>query len=195
MSTKPRYVIAPLSMAPFPPSFLDAINGYATGGSTRCLEAIHEEGAWLDTAAPDPLPQGDLREAVARVLAKQRGHIDIGHSIWMNEAKSEAPVWHFYLEDADAILALLTPAECASNPGELTPARSGWRPIESAPKDGTQVLTWGCLHDDGGVDMGEIPSAQISQMTEFGWSCPLLGGHYPTHWMPLPEAPSVGGEP
>ena len=43
----PRYVVVPLSMAPFPPPFLDAINGYAAGGSTRCLEAIQAEGSWL----------------------------------------------------------------------------------------------------------------------------------------------------
>jgi len=49
---KLRYVVVPLSMAPFPSSFLDAINGYATGGSTRCLDAIHEEGAWLLSKAP-----------------------------------------------------------------------------------------------------------------------------------------------
>ena len=61
--------------------------------------------------------------------------------------------------------------------------------MKTAPRDGTRVLTWGCLHDDGGVDMGEVPSIQISQMTEFGWSCPLLGGHYPTHWTELPEPP------
>lgn len=47
MGLKPRYVVVPLSMAPFQSSFLDAVNGYATGGSTRCLEEIQEEGAWL----------------------------------------------------------------------------------------------------------------------------------------------------
>jgi len=84
-------------------------------------------------AAPDPLPQGVLREAVARVLAKQRGHIDIGHSIWMNEAKSEAPVWHFYLEDADAILALLTAARSGC---KLAAEYEDWQPLPEAPSVG-----------------------------------------------------------
>jgi hypothetical protein len=56
-----RFVIVPLSMAPYPESFLDAINGFATGGSTRCLEAIHEEGAWISSDANTPA-SGRLEE-------------------------------------------------------------------------------------------------------------------------------------
>lgn len=49
---KPCFVMVPLSMAPYPAAFLEAINGFATGGSTRCLEAIHEEGAWILPTPP-----------------------------------------------------------------------------------------------------------------------------------------------
>lgn len=66
---------------------------------------------------------------------------------------------------------------------------SEWQPIETAPKDGTSVLTWGCVHDDGGVHMFETPSFQLSRFGETGWVSAALGTHEPTHWMPLPEPP------
>ncbi|WP_291536237.1 hypothetical protein [Brevundimonas sp.] len=93
-------------------------------------------------------------------------------------------------------LALTLNNLLAAAPASPLPG-GGWQDISTAPKDGTLVLTWGYLHDDGGpydTDgrsfTGETPSVQISGMTDFGWSCPLLGGHHPTHWMPLPAAPT-----
>lgn len=65
-----------------------------------------------------------------------------------------------------------------------------WQPIETAPQDGTRVLT--CFH---GVDY------QINQFTNHAdtapgyrigrdktwWNSPP--NRQPTHWMPLPEPP------
>jgi hypothetical protein len=70
-------------------------------------------------------------------------------------------------------------------------AVEAWQPIETAPKDGTRILTWGCLHNDGGVDMGEIPDVQFSFWEESSQTfySDEWGSHQPTHWMPLPAAP------
>ena len=70
---------------------------------------------------------------------------------------------------------------------------AGWQPIETAPKDGTVILTWGCIHNDGGVDMGETPACRTSWWLDVyaSWYCELWGGHEPTHWMPLPAPPAA----
>lgn len=68
---------------------------------------------------------------------------------------------------------------------------SEWRPIETAPKDGTPVLLW------VGVGMSE-PWAQTARWVnepESGWSgwVDTYEGFdlaEPTHWMPLPAPPS-----
>lgn len=78
---------------------------------------------------------------------------------------------------------------------------SEWQPIETAPRDGTEILTWGYLHDDGGPyhpngmsRLGEMPMMQISAWaTEIGfWYSDVFSshGHAPTHWMPLPPPPT-----
>ena len=76
-----------------------------------------------------------------------------------------------------------------------------WQPIETAPKDGTWVLVYG----DGTKDERENGKIAVAQYTnwrngvthkegwwQFAW---YDGGYYgqfnnPTHWAPLPEAPT-----
>jgi len=66
-----------------------------------------------------------------------------------------------------------------------------WQPISTAPTDGTRVLTYGCLHDDGGADMGEVPAVQLSRYDrQYGWWCAEWGSHEPTYWQPLPTPPT-----
>jgi hypothetical protein len=66
---------------------------------------------------------------------------------------------------------------------------TGWQPIETAPKDGTQVLLW--------ID-GIEPRPRISFWSErgsdSGWYS-VQSRHFiatiVTHWMPLPTAPRL----
>lgn len=77
-------------------------------------------------------------------------------------------------------------------------APSDWRPIETAPKDGTEILLF-TTHDaddyyDESFSAVQIGSwdhgNQSSDPVWFrppGWECPKIGK--PTHWMPLPSSP------
>lgn len=75
---------------------------------------------------------------------------------------------------------------------------SEWQPIETAPKDGTEIIVW----DGGRADMVRWQDYEF-QNSGASW-CMARGdtahegyvGYYgvhmvenPTHWMPLPDAP------
>lgn len=66
----------------------------------------------------------------------------------------------------------------------------GWRPIETAPKDGTAILAFWKP-----IGSGPIPSCYgITQFVEGRWRNPDEDDDYfidPTHWTPLPAAPEL----
>lgn len=66
-----------------------------------------------------------------------------------------------------------------------------WRPIDTAPKDGTAILAW---------FTGEYPEPVVVQYyvksLDFPWGAiSSLDGEYHrdyiTHWMPLPPPPAI----
>ncbi len=68
---------------------------------------------------------------------------------------------------------------------------SDWQPMGTAPKDGTAVLVL-------------LPDSDIPHPARYyerlGWQSTwdgynLHGANFPTHWMPIPEPPNVGGNP
>ena len=64
----------------------------------------------------------------------------------------------------------------------------GWRPIETAPKDGTTILVW----EDKAAE-GEHIEIAYWDCNEFGnrWEAALDGSPLsPDFWMPLPEPPT-----
>ena len=75
-----------------------------------------------------------------------------------------------------------------------TAQAEGWRPIETAPKDGALIV----LGARNGVWLGKyVPVYQSGYRPENPWSSMLLNHDYmaerytrPTHWMPLPPPPT-----
>lgn len=76
--------------------------------------------------------------------------------------------------------------------------RSGeeWRPIKTAPRDGTKIL----LFDDGEIYAGRwswIPSADVNEPYLWVWTDNAVEDfvhrtykvYKPSHWLPLPSAP------
>lgn len=164
------------------------------------LAAAREE------SRPDARPSHVGREEVARVIASALGdHFDhaFANKAEWNRASGEnggryrdinEPMQDDYLAAADAILALFSPVD-------------GWKPIETAPKDGTEVLAF---RPDQGVFIARwawmeevVPRDQNGDPIEdyddsfadwwhdaWGWLERELA---PTHWQPLPAAPPPPG--
>ena len=65
----------------------------------------------------------------------------------------------------------------------IKPRPPAWQPIETAPKDGTDVL----LYREYSTDVGSY-SYQEGRNTV--WACGSFMLHGPTHWMPLPTPPA-----
>lgn len=71
-----------------------------------------------------------------------------------------------------------------------------WKPIESAPKDGTVVLGWPCT----GRYNRDYPAPMVWERGDEAWffAAADYGEFYnvnnsdaPTHWMPLPTPPEA----
>ena len=78
---------------------------------------------------------------------------------------------------------------------------SHWRPIETAPKDGTFVI----LHVPEGLESGQVTIGAYWKSEDRAASGRFMKGHWdgwlgmdadilsswcePTHWMPVPEPP------
>jgi len=68
----------------------------------------------------------------------------------------------------------------------------GWQPIETAPKDGTDVLLAGTGTYD--VTVGSFYKATKGPSVCDGWYYQDGSSRIePTHWMPLPPPPGGGG--
>lgn len=91
-------------------------------------------------------------------------------------------------DQLDACRPYLKEGETVVDALERLSAAAEWRPIETAPRDGTNVLGWcGSYVDicrtEHKFEVGEV------WMTD---GCADFGGREsPTHWMPLPSAPTT----
>src|SRR6266851_2617052 len=68
---------------------------------------------------------------------------------------------------------------------ELAALFNPWRPIETAPKDGTMILTF--------VPWLTYPKTLFWAKYADEWRCPATEDAHkyePTHWLPLPTPPS-----
>ena len=64
-----------------------------------------------------------------------------------------------------------------------------WQPIETAPRDGTQILLYQRWKDDtllrSAIDLGVWDSEKKA------WNCHLYNIDDPSHWMPIPKEPEI----
>jgi Protein of unknown function (DUF551) len=65
--------------------------------------------------------------------------------------------------------------------------RMEWKPIETGPKDGSEVLVYG----RGNYTVAYWDRGEWRDVGEIGWAGMYGDGNQPTHWMPLPKAPNT----
>ena len=63
--------------------------------------------------------------------------------------------------------------------------RSAWQPIETAPRDGTEILAW------DGIGMKFAWRYEDRWIYDIEMESPYLTLWHPTHWQPLPSTPPV----
>ena len=121
--------------------------------------------------ADEPSPRQDIARKLEEIRerAQFRGWADIGTSA---------------VEDREFLLSYIYRLENQERPAEPP---SAWRPIETAPTLGKWVLLWWPDVTDAAF-VGYCVDGQWRAATS-GDRWPTLPG--PTHWMPLPEGPSV----
>lgn len=145
-----------------------------------------------------------LRETVLKAM-NRAWHL--GQTYW-HQADSESYSQNRKSDDTRAkFLALVD--EVATLLESAQPQQpAGWRPIGTAPKDGTRFIGLGPIPSDGGIearetcwrfygegslakaafDRGEGPSGN------WCWREPIhnwASSWSPTHWMPLPPPPAM----
>jgi hypothetical protein len=124
------------------------------------------------------------REAVRREKHPMRARM-VGADFGDNTATFEmigdyyAAGGEYVITPAESIATLSPPA-----PSAEVAALVEWQPIESAPRDGTRILTWCPQSTDF------TRKLNINWFKDGVWQKNANSlGHVPTHWMPLPAPP------
>jgi hypothetical protein len=124
------------------------------------------------------------RLSEASVLMEQTTHSELGEMLRLGA------------NEIERLAAVVENLRKTTNP---SPPSGGWQPIESAPKDGTEVIV--------GVDIASVwitrgafyvaPGERDSDDSVGWWSYKhsvtqekLDDIYEPTHWLPMPETPS-----
>lgn len=184
-------------------------------GETRdCPHGLHSVGSCSDCSvnrsmddqphAPVSRPAGEgEREAVAREDAEVLAMLDDYAERYIGATRGEdMSLEEMLISKARERLSLLSPA--------APDAGGGWMPIETAPKDGTEILVaphMTVVAWDFGAEqwvVGIIPLNRDRTIADDWTVQPAMmfeqylsnWGVEPTHWMPLPAPPALqpGGE-
>ena len=152
----------------------------------------------MSTTEPEALRLAEILEGGSNQYRSEaaaelrRQHAEIAHADRYAEQMGRE------LSKATAEIADLR-ARLASIAGGVSPLMgaagdAGWQSIETAPKDGTLIV----LGAHNGVWLGKyLPVYGSGYVPDNPWSSMLLNHDHmaerytrPTHWMPLPPAPS-----
>lgn len=66
---------------------------------------------------------------------------------------------------------------------------SEWQPIETAPKDGTEVLVAARYGDSVAYSVAHFDGEEWRDMGDIGWAGMYEDDNQPTHWMKIEVLP------
>lgn len=154
------------------------------------LKAEREESKRWEASSQEHAQLKEEREGeLARHKASAAAVLDEHRRNWCIEVTA----LHKERDEADETIEKLR-SQLAAKDAEIERLKT-WRPIDTAPKDGTQILA--CAFYLGRSDLGASP--RTVQWTSFHPNAPgkaawrNMFGHkeeWLTHWMPRPEPPS-----
>lgn len=130
-----------------------------------------------------PAALATLDAMVNEMRARKAEYTYAGDSVWLDHT---AVTYATVMAAADEIRAALV-AEIG-----------GWRPIDSAPRDGTHIIAW-CRRGSGQTPQCIAPvwwcrPADLGGTGDAAWVYRTsVGLHFanPTYWQPLPKPPAV----
>lgn len=131
-------------------------------------------------------------------LPKGSPDMELGRRIYMEALEGRRGFRYDQLgiEDAEIWAEVFEAIGSVARAALALPAAAGWQTMESAPKDGTRVITY----SGGLVGTSRYTERFAPQYgdTSPGWySDHLDRRHHPIAWMPLPVPPTskTGGDP
>ncbi len=167
------------------------VQAYARENAKRILAFLEREAA-LSAAEPQPAPSvavkalewsdEDNGDFIAQSIVGWY-HIGLPHLTWnLMTPNGDVPSFNT-LKEAKAAAQADYEARVSSALSAQVQDVAGWQPIDTAPKDGTQILAFeiggyfNCWWHDNGYG-------------EQYWMDEADSEPNPTHWMPLPAAPA-----
>lgn len=152
------------------------------------------------------IPPAGYAELVSRIRALESG-VDSLASTLANVDKAVRETLGIDLEADDALPNLVADwmESRVSQPGS-----GEWRPIETAPKDGTEIIlakgervteglwvgdrwpTASEYHGTTGEYLGQYETGECIEAYWMSFDGGFTEEDQPSHWMPLPAAPSAG---
>ena len=102
------------------------------------------------------------------------------------------------IEQAEKLLSGVSPSVAATMLARAMAEKAQWQPIETAPRDGTNIVVHAPRRGNGTKRRSRNGCVMNVAHFEEGWGWLSTPGDYQaqaTHWMPLPPPPSEQVQP
>lgn len=146
------------------------------------IGALKSRIAALESAAKATVPEG-LLDASMQAMRAAESALSLASSYRSITTGFDGEKIETALKLLRDAIAIRSAPTAATENGD---GRDAWQPIETAPKDGTELLLIATRHSM----LMPHPETIVGAYRQGWWSGPSTLSHV-THWMPLPAAPAA----